>query len=65
MAETARQKLARINALLESGVTSTTVDGVSTTFDLKSLRREKQRLEEELGLNRKRSRVITPFMGRR
>lgn len=65
MAETSRQKLARINALLESGVTSTTVDGVSTTFDLKSLRREKQRLEEELGLKRKRSRVITPFMGRR
>lgn len=65
MAETSRQKLARINAILESGVTSTTVDGVSTTFDLKSLRREKQRLEEELGLKRKRSRVITPFMGRR
>lgn len=65
MAETTRQKLARINALLESGVTSTSVDGVTTAFDLKSLRREKQRLEQELGLKRKRTRVITPDMSRR
>jgi hypothetical protein len=31
--ETRRQKIDRLRALLESGVSSTTVDGVSTTFD--------------------------------
>lgn len=65
MPETLQQKLDRINALLESGVSSSTVDGVTTTFDLPSLRREKHRLEVQLGIKRSRARIITPDMGKR
>ena len=65
MSETNRQKLDRINALLQSGVSSTSVDGESTTFDLASLRREQRQLEIQLGLKKRRSRIITPDMSRR
>jgi hypothetical protein len=41
------------------------VDGETTSFDLASVRRELIRLEREYGIRRKRSRVITPAMGRR
>ena len=34
MSETRRQKIDRLRALLESGVSSDSTDGASTTFDL-------------------------------
>ena len=65
MAETRAQKIERLRALLESGVSSDTQDGASTSFDLDSVRTELVRLEAQAGLRRKRSRVITPNMSRR
>jgi len=65
MAETRAQKIERLRALLESGVSSDTQDGASTSFDLDSVRMELVRLEAQAGLRRKRSRVITPNMSRR
>lgn len=65
MAETTLDKINRLRALLESGVTSSTVDGETTSFDLMSVRRELRRLEAEYGIRRKRPRVITPAMDRR
>lgn len=63
--ETTLDKINRLRALLESGATSSTVDGETTSFDLASVRRELRRLETEYGIRRKRTRVITPQMGRR
>jgi len=40
-------KIAEIRTLLESGVSSATVDGVSTSIDRASLRAELRRLEAE------------------
>lgn len=65
MAETPQQKLTRLKALLESGVTSTTVDGESVTLDLKAVRRAVYLLEVQLGYRRKRSRILNVDMGRR
>ena len=65
MSETRRQKIDRLRALLESGVSSDSTDGASTTFDLDSVRRELARLVREAGLRKRRSRVITPNMTRR
>jgi len=64
-AETDEQKVTRLRELLQSGVTSTTVDGETTSFDLASVRRELIALERRLGYRRKRSVVNTPNMGRR
>jgi hypothetical protein len=63
--ETTLDKINRLRALLESGVTSSSVDGETTSFDLESTRRELIRLEREYGIRKKRPRVITPMMGRR
>lgn len=41
------EAIARIRRLLASGVTSTSIDGVSTTIDPASLRAELSRLEAE------------------
>jgi len=65
MSETRRQKIDRLRALLESGVSSDSTDGASTTFDLASVRKELARLEREAGTRKRRSRVITPNMTRR
>jgi len=40
-------RIAQIRKILRSGVSSTTVDGESTTFDLASLRKELHQLESE------------------
>jgi hypothetical protein len=63
--ETTAQKIDRLRALLQSGVTSSTVDGESVSFDLEAVRRELAKLEATNGARRKRSRIITPAMGRR
>ena len=63
--ETKLETITRLKALLESGVKSSSIDGESADFDLVSVRRELMRLEREYGTRRKRSRVITPAMGRR
>ena len=65
MSETRRQKIDRLRALLESGVSSDSTDGASTTFDLASVRKELARLEREAGIRKRRARVITPNMTRR
>lgn len=63
--ETTAQKIARLRELLESGVSSDSRDGASTTFDLDSVRRELLRLEQLAGTRRRRPRVINAQMGRR
>ena len=63
--ETTTQKIARLRELLESGVSSDSRDGASTTFDLDSVRRELLRLEQAAGTRRRRPRLINAQMGRR
>jgi len=65
MSETTAQKIARLRELLQSGVTSDSRDGASTSFDLDAVRRELQRLEEQTGARPRRSRVINVMMSRR
>jgi len=65
MSETIAQKIARLRDLLQSGVTSDSRDGASTSFDLDTVRRELQRLEEQTGARPRRSRVINVMMSRR
>ena len=65
MSETTAQKIARLRELLQSGVTSDSRDGASTSFDLETVRRELQRLEEQTGARPRRSRVINVVMSRR
>jgi hypothetical protein len=65
MSETTAQKIARLRELLQSGVTSDSRDGASTSFDLDTVRRELQRLEEQTGARPRRSRLINVMMSRR
>ena len=65
MSETTAQKIARLRELLQSGVTSDSRDGASTSFDLDTVRRELQRLEEQTGARPRRSRVVNVMMSRR
>jgi len=65
MSETRRQKIDRLRALLESGVSSDSTDGASTSFDLASVRKELVRLEREAGSRKKRSPFYDPDMTRR
>lgn len=53
-----RDELDQINAILASGVQSTAVDGVNTTFDLESLRLRRREIERQLTPG-KRPRVAT------
>lgn len=62
--ETTTEKIARLRTLLESGVTSTTVDGESASFDHDSVRREIARLEEQVGKRQRRARILTINMSR-
>lgn len=43
-----RDRLDEIDEILETGVSSVSVDGTSTTFDLAALRRERQTLRQKL-----------------
>lgn len=65
MPETRREKITRLTALLESGVTSISIDGESTSFDLETVRRELRRLQAEVGDRRKRSRILNINLSRR
>ena len=65
MSETTAQKIARLRELLQSGVTSDSRDGASTSFDLDTVRRELQRLEEQTGARPRRARVVNVIMSRR
>lgn len=49
-----RQKIAELEELLASGVSSVNVDGTSTTFDLASVRKQLQMLRDTLPEQRKR-----------
>lgn len=60
-----RDRLAAIDEILQSGVTSTTVDGETTSFDHDTLREERTRLQEQLGQKSKRHRVFNFNMGGR
>lgn len=65
MSETRLQKIERLRELLQSGVTSVTVDGVTTSFDLTSARRELRELERQEGLRTRRRRIIGVRMDQR
>lgn len=53
------ERIEELERLLESGVSSVSTDGTSTTFDLQSARRELDRLRNEYaGRPRRRSRRI-------
>jgi len=60
-----RERIAAIDAILEAGVTSNTVDGETTVFDHETLRRERLKLQQQLGTKRKRHRVFNLNMGGR
>ncbi len=47
------QRISYIRKILASGMKSTTVDGVQTTYDLNSMRQELARLEQEAGISRR------------
>jgi hypothetical protein len=47
-------KIAELRTLLESGVSSSSVDGTSTSIDRESIRREIRRLEAEDDTRRSR-----------
>lgn len=63
--EEKQARIAAINAILESGLTSNSVDGESSTFNHATLRDERRRLQRELGIKKKRNRVFNFNMGGR
>ena len=58
-------RLNEINELLATGIKSTTNDGQTTSFDLASLREERQAIEVRLGIRKRRPRVFGLSMGSR
>lgn len=56
-------RIAEIEALLASGVTTHVVDGQSTSFDHQTLREELRRLKIAEGLIRPRDKVTNIFLG--
>ncbi len=63
MSSERQTRIDEIRSLLQSGVTSTTVDGVVTVFSHESLRRELRLLEEAEGIRRKKAKVTNIFLG--
>lgn len=58
-----RDRIAEIDTVLQSGVSSNSVEGESTSFNHDTLRQERQRLEEKLGQKTKRHKVFNFNMG--
>lgn len=58
-------RIAAINAILEAGLSSNSVDGESSSFNHDTLRKERLRLQQELGIKKKRHRVFNFNMGGR
>lgn len=65
MSETTAQIIARLRQTLQSGVTSDSRDGASTTIDLQVIKEQLRELEEQTGMRRRRSPVINVVMSRR
>jgi len=55
-----RTRIDEIDEVLRTGAKSITVDGITTTFDLDSLRQERQDLERKLGAVRRRPFALKP-----
>lgn len=65
MTETTAQIIARLRQTLQSGVTSDSRDGASTTIDLQVIKEQLRELEEQTGTRRRRSPIINVVMSRR
>ena len=65
MSETTAQIIARLRQTLQSGVTSDSRDGASTTIDLQIIKEQLRELEEQTGMRRRRSPVVNVVMSRR
>jgi len=65
MSETTAQIIARLRQTLQSGVTSDSRDGASTTIDLQVIKEQLRELEEQTGARRRRSPIINVIMSRR
>jgi len=63
MASARKTRIDEIRSLLQSGVSSLNVDGVVTSFDHETLRRELRALEESEGIRRPRAKVANIFLG--
>lgn len=57
------QRISEIRSLLQSGVTTMTVDGETTSFDHNTLRRELRLLEEAEGIRRPKQKVTNIYLG--
>lgn len=58
-----RDRIAEIDTILQSGVSSNSVDGESTSFNHETLRQERQALQVQVGDKKKRHRVFNFNMG--
>ncbi len=58
-----RDRIAEIDTILQSGVSSNSVEGESTSFNHDTLRHERQQLLERLGTKTKRHKVFNFNMG--
>jgi hypothetical protein len=65
MSETTAQIIARLRQTLQSGVTSDSRDGASTTIDLQIIKEQLRELEEQTGARPRRSPIINVMMSRR
>ena len=65
MSETTAQIIARLRQTLQSGVTSDSRDGASTTIDLQVIKEQLRELEEQTGARPRRSPIINVVMSRR
>lgn len=60
-----RDRIAAIDDVLQSGVTSSTLDGETASMDHDTLRRERLALKRQIGTETKRHRVFNFNMGGR